>query len=260
MSGLAVAYVRRADLRRRLALGPELVAGVVIAGAWLVLIVVSFRGLGPFSGSPSTPQMPGMYMPPGPGRSLPSTIVAGMPLWIVMCVAMMGPSALAGVRHTGLNSLAWRKKRAVLEYSAGYVTVWASFGVLVLVLGALVPTDGHWFAVGIALAIAGLWQFSVFKRRALRDCHRATSLPLWGKKAELASLDFGLNNGSACLRSCWCLMVVMSLAPGSMVLWMTGLGMVITVERLVERPRRVTRAIGVVCWLSLAIVIVVASL
>ena len=59
--------------------------------------------------------------------------------------------------------------------------------------------------------------------------------------AELGSLRFGLRNGLSCLGSCWCLMLIMAVAPAYHLLWMFALTVVVTAEKLMERPRYVTR-------------------
>ena len=61
--------------------------------------------------------------------------------------------------------------------------------------------------------LAAFWQFSPFKRKCLRACHRSVPLPLVRMKAEVASIRFGVRNGSACVGSCWALMLVMLTAP-----------------------------------------------
>lgn len=158
-----------------------------------------------------------------------------------MSVAMMGPAALAGVRHTGLNSLRWRRGRAMAEFSAAYLAVWAIFGAVALTVDAALPGGLGTVALAIVLALAAAWQLTPLKRRWLRGCHRSVPLPPQGWKAELDALRFGLRNGLSCLGSCWCLMLVMAVAPAYHLLWMLALTVVVTAEKLMERPRYVTR-------------------
>jgi predicted metal-binding membrane protein len=189
------------------------------------------------------PAMRGMTLTGGTARSLFSVVASGLPMWTVMSVAMMGPGALAGVRHTGLNSLRWRRGRAMVEFASAYLLVWVMFGIVVLTFASVRETH-TWIIIGLALDIAACWQFSVFKRRWLRDCHRSRPLPLWGWAAEMGALRFGFLSGLACLGSCWCLMVVMAFVPTDVLLWTVALTAIVTAEKLSQRPRRTTRLAG----------------
>ena len=224
------------DVRRWLLRHPEAIASILVGIAWLWLVSIELRSAsgGGHAG------MPGMDMPPeaaprGPGISNP------IGWWVLMSVAMMGPAALAGVRHTGLNSLRWRRGRAMAEFAAAYLAVWAIFGAVALTVVAALPGVPGTVALAIVLALAAAWQLTPLKRRWLRDCHRSVPLPPQGRKAELGALRFGLRNGLSCLGSCWCLMLVMSVAPAYHLLWMLALTVVVTAEKLMERPRYVTR-------------------
>jgi predicted metal-binding membrane protein len=166
---------------------------------------------------------------------------AALGSWVLMTVAMMGPGALAGVRHTGMNSLCWRRRRAMAEFSASYLAVWVAFGLLVIAGTAAIPGVPGWPALAATLAVAAAWQLTPYKRRLLRDCHRSVPLPPTGWSADRGALTFGLRNGLACLGSCWCLMIVMVAVPGAHLLWTAALTGVVTTERWVERPRRVSR-------------------
>src|SRR5436190_543002 len=95
----AVTYADRWQLRsgrprQLLAVHPEVGAALVVVAAWGFLLVRAQPGL---AGGDS---MPGMTS--GAGHSALSLAPGGLAYWVVMCVAMMGPVALAGVRHTGL--------------------------------------------------------------------------------------------------------------------------------------------------------------
>ena len=100
--------------------------------------------------------------------------------WVLMSVAMMGPAALAGVRHTRLNSLRWRRGRAMTEFAAAYLAVWAIFGAVALTVVAALPGGPGTVALAIVLALAAAWQLTPLKRRWLRDCHRSVPLPPQG--------------------------------------------------------------------------------
>ena len=238
----AGARSHRLDVRLLMLRRPELAAMAVIALAWVTIVMLALGGLG---GDSRAPGMPGMAGMPGSGpaasyRVLPA-VADGLAGWILMCVAMMGPGALAGIRHTGINSLRWRRGRAMTEFAVAYLGVWAAFGAVALALSALAPSRQRLGVLALVLALAAAWQVTRFKRRALRDCHRSVPLPLRGWRAEWGALRFGLRNSLSCVGSCWCLMLVMIAVPGGYLLWMIVLTGIVTVERLLERPRQATR-------------------
>ena len=242
---------QRHEVRRWLLRHPETIAAILVAVAWLWLISIELGGAS-VSGRAG---MPGMDMAPETASRL-SGIASAIAWWVLMSVAMMGPAALAGVRHTGLNSLRWRRGRAMAGFAAAYLAVWAVFGAVAITVVAVVPGAHGTVALAIVLALAAVWQLTPLKRRWLRDCHRSVPLPPRGWKAELGALRFGLRNGQSCLGSCWCLMLVMAVAPANHLLWMVALTVVVTAEKLMERPRYVTRMAAV----ALAITAVVVGL
>lgn len=216
--------------RRFAATHPELGAAVVVATAWLVLLVRDLQG------GQQAASMPGMS--PSPSYQ---AIPAGLAYWMVMCVAMMGPAALGAVRHTAVNSLQWRRRRAMAEFAGGYLGVWAAFGLVVVTATTAAPGVPGTVGLAVVLAAAAGWQLTVHKRRFLRDCHRSVPLPIRGWAAERGAVRFGLRNGMACLGSCWCLMLVMAVAPAGQLFWTAAISTVICAERLRDRPRAVSR-------------------
>ncbi|AQT75507.1 DUF2182 domain-containing protein [Streptomyces sp. fd1-xmd] len=181
----------------------------------------------------------------------------GLAAWALMCVAMMLPAALPALAHVGANSLRRRRQRAMGGFAAVYLAVWTGYGALLLVSAPLwsrLPGDA---LLAGTLALAAAWQTTVHKRRALRDCHRSSPLPLSGPRAAAGTVRFGLRHGGACLRSCWLLMAVMAAAGGAgtgMLAWMALLTGIVTAERFARRPGRTTRlAAAVLAAAALAV-------
>ena len=130
---------RRLEVRRWLLRHPESVASILVGVAWLWLVSIELRGasVGGHAGMPMMQGMPGMDMTP---ETAPLPGIANpIGWWVLMSVAMMGPAALAGVRHTGLNSLRWRRGRAMAEFAVAYLAVWAIFGAVALAFVAALP-------------------------------------------------------------------------------------------------------------------------
>jgi predicted metal-binding membrane protein len=174
------------------------------------------------------------------GRSAASAIVAGLPMWALMACAMMLPAALPAVRHVAVNSLRWRRGRAVAGFLLVYLAIWIAYGVLVLGALALLSIPSSRLLI-LALAVAAAWQLTKPKLRALRACHRSSPLPPRGWRAHLGVARFAARNGGACLGSCWALMLVSAVATSGRLLWMLALTALVCVEKLANRPLRATR-------------------
>jgi predicted metal-binding membrane protein len=239
-----------------------------IAGTGVALVATAVAGASGGAGGTGMAGMPGMsgmagmagmsemagmagMSSAGASTTTPSThhallfgglTVAGVAMWALMIVAMMLPSALPAVRHVAANSLRARRPRAMATFAAVYVLVWVAFGVLILAVSpAWSALDGAVVAAG-ALAVAAAWQLSAPKRRALRDCHRPTPLPPAGRRATAGVMRFALRNGTACVRSCWAMMLAMSVAATATTFWMLAITGLVLVEKLAPRPRQATRA------------------
>jgi predicted metal-binding membrane protein len=245
---------------------------LLIAGAWIVVLWWSVAGTGSSGPAGSRAargmgQMPGMAQMPGMGRmpSMPGmnptmhlSAVLGLPMWVVMAVAMMLPGALPALSHVSTHSVRRRRGRAMTLFAIVYVGVWMIFGAVALVgAGALHASAG--VELGLALTVAVGWQLTGYKRRALRDCHRGVPLPPRGWAANAGVARFGLVNAGACVRACWPAMLAMVFVPGSqMWIWMPALTGLMWAEKLASRPRWATRMVAAA--LTVAAVAAVALL
>jgi predicted metal-binding membrane protein len=186
-----------------------------------------------------------------------ATGAGGLPLWALMCTAMMVPATWPAVRHVGLNSLRRRRQRAIAQFVAAYVAVWVAFGLPAL-LAVAVAGDrlGGDAVLAAALGIAAAWSVLPYQRRALRACHRTVPLPASGWLATAGCVRFGLRQGRACLGVCWPLMLVMAAAVHESLLWMMALSAIVASRKLAPRSERFARplaaAMGAVAVLLLA--------
>jgi predicted metal-binding membrane protein len=237
--------------------GPRATLGfeLVIAASWVATIWMSAAsgshpgaagGQGAMSMSMSS--MPGMSLLSMPGMSagthtsVQHAVLMGLPMWLAMSAAMMLPGVLPAVGHVATNSFRWRRGRAMTGFVIVYLAVWGLFGAAVLGVLSVFGLQTS-VALAVALTLAAGWQLTSSKRRALRDCHRSVPLPPSGWPAAREVGRFGLRHGTACLRSCWPLMLVMAVVPvGEMVLWMPALTLLVSAEKLASRPRRVVKA------------------
>jgi len=223
---------------------PEWWAAAVVAGAWLALV----SGFGAHGGMAGGHRM----------ASSGGGIVARLPGWVLMVVAMMVLVTLPALRYVGLNSIRSRRLRAMGVYLAVYVGAWLAFGVVVLGAEELLRTnaaiDGR-SLLTVALAAAAGWQLTRWKLRALYACGRTVPLPPVGLRADAGCARFALVHAARCMRSCWALMVVMTLVGQWSVLWMAALTGVVALEELTLVGRRLLSVSGVALALAAGVVL-----
>jgi predicted metal-binding membrane protein len=217
---------------------PEWPAAILIALAWAAVLVA-----------------PWGHAHAGHGGGEPHP---GLAEWTLMATAMMAPVALPALRHVGLNSIRSRRSRSMGVYLGVYVAVWAGFGVVAL--GALhvvleVLSVDHRVVLALALALAGAWQATRWKRRAVLACTRTVPLPPVGLRADAGCARFALKSGWRCVRSCWAVMLVMALAAGAF--WMAALTALVLLEERTLAGRRLLRPSGGVLALAAALVLLV---
>lgn len=121
----------------------------------------------------------------------------------------------------------------------GYVAVWAVFGLAINLVAHLFDLRGSQLAVAAGLLVVAAWELTPWKRRALRACYATIPLAPRGLKADMACVRFGIRNGLVCVQGCWTLMAAM-LVAGDLSLWlMAGVALVVALEKLLVRDRRV---------------------
>ncbi|MGH3566313.1 MAG: DUF2182 domain-containing protein [Pseudonocardia sp.] len=170
--------------------------------------------------------------------------LSALPLWGLMCVAMMVPSAWPAVRHVAINSLRWRRQRAIAEFLAAYLAVWGAFGVVVLSGLAFAGGLSGTVVLAMAFGVAACWQILPYQRRFQRDCHRTVPLPPRGRLATAGCARFGVRHGRACVGVCWPLMLVMAVVMHQTALWMVVLTALVSAVKLVPRSKRLSGPIA----------------
>jgi predicted metal-binding membrane protein len=141
-----------------------------------------------------------------------------------------------------------------LFFAAGYFLAWLAFGVIAYLLGKgivdltmvftwvsrLIP-----FAVGLTLAIAGVWQLSGWKLQCLSHCQSPFSLLAHGWcEGRSGAVEMGLQHGAYCALCCWALMAI-QLVIGVMNLpLMIAIALVILLEKVWRHGAMLARIIG----------------
>lgn len=183
-------------------------------------------------------------------------------MWCAMALAMMLPSAGPMILTYAeiADTAAAKSQRIVspLVLAAGYLSVWIGFAALTTLLQALLTSlalldpamasASGLFSGAIFLA-AGAYQFSALKHACVTQCQMPMPFFFvnWTNEPR-GVFRLGLRQGLYCLGCCWAMMLLM-LAVGAMnVVWMVALGIIMTVEKI-GTTTRFSRAIGVVCLL-----------
>ncbi len=226
-------------IKHKFRIHPELLFQIPI-GLSLILLVLSYL--------PYTTPLTHIFNPHMAHQmpNLPKQLLLQMPALMLMTLIMMGPAALPGIRHAGISSLYWRRKRSMAEYAFGYLSCWLLCDVLLM--ACLMEFDMFFKKYQILitfLVISAFWQTSFLKKRFMEKCHKVTNLPPKGYRAELASIRFGIYNGSACVGTCWPLMAVaMSFTYGK-IIFILLITAYTTIERRHEKPGELFRLSGI---------------
>lgn len=125
-------------------------------------------------------------------------------MWQIMIIAMMVPTLLFSANNKTNNSLS-----SFLEHLSGYLTAWALFSMLMVVLQWMLQVSGHlsgsmiinepMISFGI-LAIVGFTQLCILKRRKFSSPQTIMSKNQY---------EFGFQSGLKCIQNTWPLMVSM---------------------------------------------------
>jgi len=169
----------------------------------------------------------------------PGTMGMGFWAFIAMWSAMMAAMMLPALRPVVGTA---RGNRSGLAFAAGFLVPWALYGaiafpafVLAQRLVGASPTTAHRLGVGI-LALAGLYELSPWKFRAVRHCRMAIHPHDVGASLRSAA-STGVREGFTCVGCCWALMAVL-VATGAMnLVAMALLAAVIFAEKVLPAPR-----------------------
>ena len=184
-------------------------------------------------------------------------------MWAAMVLAMMLPSAAPMIMtYAEIADTAARKGERIVSpfvIAGGYSVVWLGFSLLatlaqialtrVALLDAGMASASLLFSGAIFIA-AGLYQFSALKHACLTQCRQP--FPFFFAHWETTArgvFRLGLKQGLYCLGCCWAMMLV-TFAVGMMnIVWMAGLGIVMTAEKM-GTGKRFTQAVGVALILA----------
>ncbi len=210
--------------------------------------------------------MDGMPMPGGwsmsmtwmVGQDWPGAALSFLGMWAVMMVAMMMPSLvpmLFRYRHAIATKENTHKGWLTVLVGAAYFFVWTVFGIAVFPLGVALATAEMQqpalsravpIAIGVAVLLAGVLQFTPWKVQQLACCRQAAGcngvLPASPRAAWLQGLRFGVH----CVQCCFGLIMILLVIGVMDLRAMAIVAAAITAERLAPAGVHVAKITGIV--------------
>lgn len=176
--------------------------------------------------------------------------------WLVMMVAMMFPSvAPMTLAFAAVSRSRGDGYMATTAFIAGYLTLWATAGLLPLAVIAGMSqvwmNQPSWLGkIGGALVIlAGAYQFTPLKNACLHACRTPLGFLMthnFGPGATSA-VRAGVSHGLYCLGCCWALMAVLLVLGLMNLAWMTVIAAIFFVEKNMRFGDLLPKAVGVGC-------------
>jgi predicted metal-binding membrane protein len=213
--------------------------------AWALVTYAVLIALAAVAWAVSDLRMSGMDA--GPGSPL-GTFGFFVTTWVVMMAAMMFPS-VGPMVSMYVNIQRGRRRRempvsvgASACFVAGYLLVWTSAGVLAYFgfkAGARLGGSsiswshgGRWIAAAILL-VAAAYEVTPLKHACLGRCRSPLSFVLssW-RSGRLGAVQMGARHGAWCLGCCWALMAALFALGVMSLAWMTVIGVLIAIEKL----------------------------
>jgi predicted metal-binding membrane protein len=216
---------------------------VVLAGALVAWIVTIQRMRG---------------MDAGPGTDL-GGLGWYVGIWLTMMAAMMLPSAAPMVFLFSRVS-AERERRGqpfvpTWVFVAGYLAAWTLYGLGAYGIYRAIAGVDHGFlewgrsgpyVVGIAIAVAGVYELTPLKSVCLRHCRSPLHYVLGGwRPGWSGALRMGVEHGAYCVGCCWGLMVVLFALGVMSLFWMALVAGVIFFQKLIPRADRLVPVLAV---------------
>jgi predicted metal-binding membrane protein len=187
-----------------------------------------------------------------------------VPMWTVMMVAMMIPSAAPAILLFA-SVAARRKARGVPTASAavftlGYLLVWTLYATVAALaqwelhrLALLSPSmvsASPWLGGGL-LIIAGVYQWLPTKGVCLSHCQSPFGFfsTSW-REGIFGALRMGVHHGSYCVGCCWALMALLFVTGVMNLMWVAALAILVLAEKLGPRGPWLGRVtgIGLMVW------------
>ena len=204
---------------------PEWSSLLVSGAAWIVLTIMTLGGTWRLQSAQATAL---------------ALWLSQLSLWLVMVLAMMLPLARWSLRKTAERTLWRRRDRAIGVFVIGYIAPWALLGAIFAAVVISIAGEHIWHGLpwlaAVGFGVAALWQLTPMRRDASVACYRTMPLAPVGFRADRDCFRFGWNAGTACVLTCWPLMLACVLADHSLpAMVCTTLGTVVERNRYAPR-------------------------
>jgi predicted metal-binding membrane protein len=221
-----------------------LLVGTVLVAVALVTWIVTVQRMSGMDGGPGT-DLGGLGWYVG--------------VWVTMMAAMMLPSAVPMVLlFQRISSQRRRGERGYVSvwiFAAGYLAVWAAYGLVAYGLYRLVIHAGSdflaWdragpYVAGGAIGLAGLYELTPLKSVCLNHCRSPLHFVLgrW-REGRLGAVRMGVEHGGYCVGCCWGLMIVLFALGVMSLLWMVIVASLIFAQKVLPGGARLTRVFAV---------------
>jgi predicted metal-binding membrane protein len=243
--------------------GPELLDQIlrrdrlVVAGGLVLLAALAWGYIIHTSHTMSSAMPAGMAMPMAAEPGGPQLLWL-VPMWVVMMVAMMIPSAapmillFAGVaRQRRIRNV---PTASAAVFTLGYLLVWALYATIAAAaqwelhrLALLSPSMAAASPLlgGGILLLAGIYQWLPLKGACLSHCHSPLGFftDHW-REGRWGALLKGVEHGTYCVGCCWALMALLFVVGVMNLLWVVLIAAFVLVEKLLARGRLFWRISG----------------
>ncbi|MCB2128775.1 MAG: DUF2182 domain-containing protein [Rhodobacteraceae bacterium] len=177
-------------------------------------------------------------------------------MWALMATAMMLPTFVPALRgFADLGAAGATDRAGIAALVAGYLVVWLGASVAgagaqwaLARAGLLTPFGASlspWLTF-LLLIGAGAYQFTALKDACLTKCRMPLTyfIERWRPGAP-AAFSMGLHLGALCLGCCWALMALGFVGGVMNLIWMGAATLFMTLEKLPDIGRPLTRPAGV---------------
>ena len=204
-----------------------------------------------------------MAMPMSGGPDVPALAWLA-PMWIVMMIAMMLPSAAPTIL---LFASIARRRRAqgtptasAAVFTLGYVLVWSAYATVaaavqwklheLALLSPSMVSASRWLGGGLLVA-AGVYQWLPVKDACLTNCRSPLGfLSSEWREGARGALIMGIRHGRVCVGCCALIMALLFVAGVMNLLWVAAIAIFVLVEKVGPGGRTLGRAVGgvMVLW------------
>jgi predicted metal-binding membrane protein len=195
-----------------------------------------------------------------------------VPMWVVMSIGMMLPTAIPMIMTFNTISNNRRKKGNAFTptwiFILGYVIVWSVFGVvcwtIAYVIFALIgPWLAEWqhllLSVGVMFLFIGIYHISPLKNACMRGCQNPMSFVAhhW-RNGNGGAIYMGLLHGATCVGCCWALMVALFPLGIMNLVWMGLFTIIMFAEKNLKYGSLIGKIVGLLMIVAGGIITIIS--